>query len=43
MNKTNTEIKRWGIVVIRSLSQKDIKIGERLYNDVLQYKCYCKK
>ncbi len=29
MNKTNTEIKRWGIVVIRSLSQKDIKTGER--------------
>lgn len=29
MNKTNTEIKRWGIVVIQSLSQKDIKTGER--------------
>ena len=35
MNKPNTEIKRWGIVVRKSLNHKDIKTGEILYNDIL--------
>lgn len=42
MNKPNTEIKRCGIVVIQSLNSNDIKTGEILYNDVLQYKKYYK-
>lgn len=42
MNKQNTEIKRWGIVVIQSLNPNDIKTGESLYKDVLQYKEYHK-
>lgn len=43
MNRPNTEIKRWGIAVVQSLTSKDKKTGEELYNDVLRYKCYCKK
>ena len=37
MNKPNTEIKRWGIVVVQSLNPNDVKTGENLYHDVLQY------
>ena len=36
MNKPDTEIKRWGIVVIQSLNPNDYKTGEILYHDVLQ-------
>ena len=43
MNKPNTEIKRWGIVVIQSLNPNDYKTGEILYHDVLQYKKYHKR
>lgn len=43
MNKPNTKIKRWGIVEVQSLSPNDIKTGEILYHDVLQYKEYHKK
>ena len=43
MNKPNTEIKRWGIVVIQSLYPNDVKTGENLYHDVLQYKEYHKR
>ena len=42
MNKPNTEIKRWDIVVIQSLNPNDYKTGEILYHDVLQYKEYHK-
>lgn len=42
MNKPNTEIKRWGIVVIQSLNPNDYKTGEILYQDVLKYKKYHK-
>ena len=31
MNKPDTEIKRWGIVVIQSLNPNDYKTGEILY------------
>ena len=40
MNKPNTEIKRWGIIVVQSLTPNDVKTGEILYHDVLQYKEY---
>lgn len=40
MNDPNTEIKRWGIIVIQSLGENDIKTGEQLYNDILRYKQY---
>lgn len=43
MNSSNTEIQRWGIVVIQSLNPDDIKTGENLYNDILRYKSYSKK
>lgn len=43
MNKPDTEIKRWGIVVIQSLNSNEIKTGENLYNDILQYKNFNKK
>lgn len=43
MNKPNTEIKRWGIVVAQSLNPNDVKTGENLYHDVLQYKEYHKR
>lgn len=43
MNKPNKEIKRWGIVVIQSLNPDDVKTGEILYHDVLQYKEYHKR
>ena len=43
MNKPNTEIKRWGIVVVQSLNPNDVKTGENLYHDVLQYKEYHKR
>ena len=43
MNKPNTEIKRWGIVVVQSLTPNDVKTGENLYHDVLQYKEYHKR
>lgn len=43
MNKPNTEIKRWGIVVVQSLNPNDVKTGENLYHDVLQYKKYHKR
>lgn len=42
MNKPNTEIKRWGIVVLQSLNPNDYKTGEILYHDVLKYKEYHK-
>lgn len=42
MNNPNTEIKRWGIVVIQSLNHNDYKTGEILYHDVLKYKEYHK-
>jgi len=38
MNSPNTEIKRWGIIVIQSLMPKDEKTGENLYNDLIRYK-----
>lgn len=37
MNRPNTEIKRWGIVVIQWLNPDDFKTGEHLYKDILQY------
>lgn len=40
MNKPDTEIKRWGIVMIQSLKASDRKTGEELYHDILQYKRY---
>ena len=43
MNKPDTEIKRWGIVVIQSLYPEDTKTGENLYKEILQYKTYSKK
>ena len=43
MNSSNTEIQRWGIIVIQSLNPNDIKTGENLYNDILRYKNYSKK
>ena len=43
MNKSNTEVKRWGIVVVQSLTSNDVKTGEILYHDVLQYKEYHKR
>ena len=43
INKPNTEIKRWGIVVVQSLTSNDVKTGEILYHDVLQYKEYHKR
>ena len=43
MNKPNTEIKRWGIIVVQSLTPNDVKTGEILYHDVLQYKEYHKR
>jgi hypothetical protein len=43
MNNAKTEIKRWGIVVIQSLGDKDIKTGEQLFNDILRFKQYCQK
>ena len=42
MNDSNTVIKRWGIVVIQSLYPNDVKTGENLYKDLLQYKSYSK-
>lgn len=38
MNRKSSVIKRWGIVVIQSLNPNDVKTGEMLYNDILQYK-----
>lgn len=43
MNDANTDIKRWGIVVIQSLGSLDMKTGELLYNDILRYKRYSQK
>lgn len=43
MNKPDTKIKRWGIVVVQSLPPNDVKTGELLYHDVLQYKEYHKE
>ena len=43
MNRPNTEIKRWGIIVIQSLNPDDFKTGEHLYKDILQYKNLNKK
>ena len=43
MNRPNTEIKRWGIVVIQWLNPDDLKTGEHLYKDILQYKNLSKK
>ena len=40
MNNPDTEIKRWGIVMIQSLKTSDRKTGEELYHDILQYKRY---
>ena len=33
MNKPNTEIKRWGIIVVQSLTPNDVKTGEILYHE----------
>lgn len=41
MNTPKTEIKRWGIVVIQSLSPDDRKTGEMLFMDLLRYKELC--
>lgn len=43
MNTPNTEIKRWGIIVIQSLYPDDDKTGENLYGDILRYKEYRQK
>lgn len=40
MNNPDTEIKRWGIVMIQSLQVYDRNTGEELYHDILQYKRY---
>ena len=42
MNKPDTKIKRWGIVVIQSLYPNDYKTGEMLYHDILKNKTYHK-
>ena len=36
MNTPNSEIKRWGIIVIQSLNHSDVKTGEIQYHDILQ-------
>ena len=36
MNTPNSEIKRWGIIVIQSLNHSDVKTGEIQYYDILQ-------
>ena len=36
MNTPNSEIKRWGIIVIQSLNHSDVKTGEIHYHDILQ-------
>ena len=33
MNKPNTEIKRWGIIVVQALTPNDVKTGEILYHE----------
>lgn len=43
MNTPNSEIKRWGIIVIQSLNHSDVKTGEILYHDILQYKYLIKR
>ncbi len=49
MNNANTEIKRWGIVVIQSLPITNKQTGRILYDEILRYKevsqkdsCFCK-
>lgn len=42
MNNPNTEINRWGIVVVQSLYPNDLKTGKSLYEDILRYKSYSK-
>lgn len=43
MNNPDSEIKRWGIIVLQSLSKDNIQTGEILYNDILRYKEYWQK
>lgn len=38
MNTPNTEIKRWGIVVIQSIPTNQRQTGTQLYEDLLRYK-----
>lgn len=38
MNTPNTEIKRWGIVVIQSIPKDQLQTGTQLYEDLLRYK-----
>lgn len=38
MNKPDTEIKRWGIVVIQSIPRDQPQTGTQLYEDLLRYK-----
>lgn len=42
MNKPNTEIKRWAIIVKQSLLPNGVRTGEILYHDVLKYEEYHK-
>lgn len=43
MNKPNTEIKRWGVIVIQSLCPSDIKTGKNLFDDIIRYNEYRNK
>lgn len=38
MNTPDTEIKRWGIVVIQSIPKNERQTGTQLYEDLLRYK-----
>lgn len=38
MNTPNTEIKRYGIIVIQSIPKNERQTGTELYNDILRYK-----
>ena len=38
MNTPNTEIKRWGIIVIQSIPKGQLQTGKQLYEDLLRYK-----
>ncbi len=38
MNTPNTEIKRWGIIVIQSIPKGQLQTGTQLYEDLLRYK-----
>lgn len=43
MNKPNTEIKRWGVIVIQSHCPNDIKTGRGLYDGIIRYNEYRNK